>query len=87
MYPVEWDAMKEKCFAGKQSPCGIDRGLQINCKDDYQCIQGRCRNEKEMGKGEVNSFCNDDLDCKTGLICKNSEIATVIKVKRCYSPN
>lgn len=74
---------------GPGGPCGTDRGLSVHCRDvgkseTLECVEGRCRNPENLHSGDVSAFCGDDLDCKNGLECRESETPAVIKIKRCY---
>jgi hypothetical protein len=83
---LEWDRMTEKCVGGMGAPCGTDKGLSLSCKlEGMECLGGRCRKPKDVHGALVNAFCNDDLDCKEGLQCRESVTPTMLKIKRCYS--
>jgi hypothetical protein len=84
MWPLEWDSMTEKCFVGKSALCGDDKGLEINCKSPFECLQNRCRISSEIHSVTENNFCQDDMDCKEGLKCQESRLLTVVKTQRCY---
>jgi len=59
-----------KCTIALTGPCGEANGLQVGCRDEHVCIQGRCRDNQQLGKGDLFTSCNGDIDCLPTLRCK-----------------
>lgn len=85
VWSVAWEVDTQKCLVGKGGPCGNDNGISVYCMSGLDCIQGRCRNSSEIHNGQVNQFCNDDIDCRPGLACHEPGQKMEIRIKRCFS--
>ncbi|CAL8081327.1 unnamed protein product [Orchesella dallaii] len=84
VWPVQWSDNND-CQVTKGGPCGDENGLTVNCMANLSCIQGRCRNPNELHSGTFHQSCNDELDCQSGLKCRQPTENLEINIKRCMN--
>ncbi|KAG4076307.1 hypothetical protein HA402_001602 [Bradysia odoriphaga] len=63
--------VENECAVNYNAPCGYSNGLRLVCDTGKRCIQRRCRPGTRVQP--LNYSCDEDIDCQSGLTCKQRE--------------
>jgi len=83
-WSLSWDSGDPSCTISMGGPCGAANGLWLKCPPTLNCVSGRCREKREVGRGQVNDECDDDLDCSLDLACLYPRSHRPFGTKRCF---